>query len=66
VAPEREAWDYDVFVRRYNETARQRGGWDFDPTGREPEKLCGWYESSPLWSSLADFALTRYQLDQEI
>ncbi len=62
----REPWDYEVFIRRYNEIARERTGWDFDRSGPSAEKLRGWYESTTLWTSLSDFALTRFQLDQEI
>ena len=62
---EREPWDYEVFLRCYNAIARERSGWNFDPLGRDPEKLRGWYESA-VWDSIQDFALTRYQLDQEI
>ena len=62
---EREAWDFEAYVRCYTQIARQRGGWVFDPDGPSPEKLQGWYESV-LWESICDFALTRYQLDQEI
>jgi len=64
--PEREAWDYEAFIRCYNEVARQHCGWDFDRLGPSPEKLRGWYESTTLWSSLCDFARTRFQLDQQI
>ncbi len=66
VTPEREAWDYEAFARCYTDIARQRGGWEFDRGGPSPEKLQHWYESTTLWDSLCDFALTRYQLDQEI
>ena len=67
-APEREAWDYDVFVRHYNAFAHARGGWEYDfPTsGPSPEKLRGWYEPASIHDDLRDFALTRYQLDQEV
>ena len=64
--PERESWDYEQFVRHYNEIARERGGWNYDRDGPSPEKLQSWYDVGPIWSSLRDFALTRYQLDQEI
>ena len=65
--PEREAWDYEIFVRHYNERAHERGGWEYDfpRSGPSPEKLRGYYES-PIWDSLRDFALTRYELDQEV
>lgn len=62
---EREPWDHEAYARHYAEIARQRGGWQFDADGPSPEKLRGWYESV-LFDSLYDFALTRYQLDQEI
>ena len=63
---EREAWDFKAFVRHYNEIARERSGWEFDPGGPSPEKLRAWYEGTSLWSSLRDFANTRFQLDQEV
>ena len=64
--PEREAWDYEVYARCYTEIARERGGWEFDPGGPSSEKLQGWYELTSVWDSLRDFALTRFQLDQEL
>ena len=66
-AAEGEAWDYEAFVRHYNGFAHERGGWEYDfpRSGPSPEKLRGYYES-PIWDSVRDFALTRYQLDQEI
>ena len=63
----REAWDFEQFVRHYNEVAGERSGWMFDRGGAlTEEKLRGWYESTSLWSSLLDFAQTRFQLDQEV
>lgn len=61
-----EPWDYDAFVRHYNEIAREHGGWEFDPGGPSPTKLRGWYEVAGLWSSLRDFAHVRFELDQQI
>jgi hypothetical protein len=60
-----EPWDYEAFLRSYNAIARERGSWEFDPLGRGPEKLRGWYDTG-VWDSLYEFALTRFQLDQEI
>jgi len=62
---EREPWDHETFLRCYNAIARERGGWNFEPVGREPEKLRAWYEIG-IWDSIRDFALTRFQLDQEM
>ncbi len=64
-APPREAWDYDAFVRHYNEFAREFGGWNFDATGMSEEKLRGYYDSQ-LFDDLRDFARTRFQLDQQM
>ena len=64
--PEREPWDFEVFVRHYDEVARECSGWMFDRGGPTPEKLRGWYESTTLWTSLLDFARTRFQLDQQV
>lgn len=64
--PQREAWDYEAFVRHYNEIARERSGWEFDRAGPSPEKLQAWYEGAPIWSSLRDFARVRFELDQQI
>lgn len=61
-----EPWDYEAFVRHYNEFAREFSGYDFDPTGMPEEKLRGYYEAAPLWESPRDFAHTRFQLDQQI
>lgn len=61
----REPWNFALFVRHYNEIARERGGWIW-PDEISPEKLQGWYEPTTLWKDLRDFALTRYQMDQEI
>lgn len=66
VAGPREPWDYEAFVRCYDEIAREHGGWMFDRAGPGPEKLRGWYESTSLWLSLCDFARTRFQLDQQM
>ncbi|HET7699733.1 MAG TPA: hypothetical protein VFM06_02565 [Candidatus Limnocylindria bacterium] len=63
---EREAWDYDVFVRHYDEIASELGGWMFDREGPSPEKLREWYETAPIWETLRDFARTRFQLDQQM
>jgi hypothetical protein len=49
----REPWDFEAFVRYYNEIAREHSGWNFDPSGPSPEKLRAWYEDSTLWSSLS-------------
>lgn len=62
----REGWDYEAFVRAYNEIAREHGGWDFDRGGPTEAQLRGWYESTSLWTSLRDFARTRFQLDQQV
>lgn len=61
----REPWDYDLFVRHYNEIAKERGGWVW-PKEISAEKLQGWYVDGSIWAGLRDFALTRYQLDQEV
>ena len=63
-AGEKEVWGLEAFVRAYNAIAKERGGWVW-PGEISPEKLRAWYES-PIWDSLRDFAVTRYQLDQEI
>lgn len=42
-----EPWDYEAFVRHYNEFAREFSGYDFDPTGMPEEKLRGYYEAAP-------------------
>ena len=60
-----EPWNFELFVRHYNEIAKERGGWVW-PGEISAEKLQGWYGGAPLWDGLRDFALTRYQLDQEI
>ncbi len=65
-AAQREPWDFEVFVRHYNEIARDHSGWEFDRSGPSPEKLRAWYEATTLWSSLRDFARVRFQLDQQI
>jgi len=64
-AGEREVWNFEAFARAYNAIAKERGGWVW-PGEISPEKLRAWYGSPPIWNSLRDFALTRYQLDQEI
>jgi len=62
----REPWDYEAFVRCYDAIALERSGWKFDRSGPSPENLRGWYDSTGMWDSLCDFALTRFQLDQQI
>lgn len=64
--PAREAWDYEKFVRHYNEIASEYGGWMFDPGGPSPETLQAWYEGAPIWDSLRDFARIRFQFDQQM
>ena len=61
---DREPWNHDAFVRAYNEHAREFGGWQWDPGGPSEDKLREWYDSA-IWDSLADFARTRFQLDQQ-
>jgi len=63
--PPAEAWDYDAFVRHYDEIARERGGWVW-PGEISAEKLQGWYGVGSVWTGLRDFARSRYQLDQEL
>lgn len=61
-----EPWDFDAFVRHYDEIARESAGWRFDGSLPE-EKLRGWYEAAgTLWMSLRDFAKTRFDLDQRV
>ena len=60
-----EPWNFRLFVRHYNEIAKARGGWIW-PGEIRAKKLRGWYEEAGLWKRLRTFALTRYQLDQEI
>ncbi len=64
-AAPREPWDYVRFVAHYDEIARAKGGWVW-PGEIDAAKLQGWYVAGGLWSGLRDFALTRYQLDQEV
>ncbi len=65
--PEREAWDYEAFIRHYNDLAHKHGGWEFDRNGYTPEpKLRAWYEESALYDSLLDFARTRFELEQQV
>ena len=62
-----EPWDFQRFVRHYDDVAAARSGWRFDRGGALTEaKLRDWYESTTLWTSLLDFAQTRFQLDQEM
>ena len=61
----REPWDFDRFVAHYNEIARERGGWVW-PGEIAAEKLQGWYGSGAVWNGLREFALARYELDQEV
>jgi hypothetical protein len=63
--PPAEPWDFDVFVRHYNEIAKERGGWVW-PSEIGPDKLRSWYAGGSIWTDLRDFARTRYQLDQEV
>jgi hypothetical protein len=62
----REPWNFDAFVRHYNEIAAASSGWRFDGDISE-EKLREWYEGAgSLWDSLRDFAKTRFELDQRM
>ena len=61
-----EAWSFEEFVRAYDELAHEFGGWEFDRGGPTPEQLRAWYEAAPLWTSVRDFARTRFQLDQQV
>ncbi len=63
---EPEPWDYEAFVRHYNELARESGGYDFDRASMPEEKLRHYYESASIRESPRDFARTRFQLDQQI
>lgn len=62
----REPWDFGAFMRAYNGHADEFGGWHFDVDGVSQEELRRSYETTALWDSVADFARTRFQLDQQI
>jgi hypothetical protein len=61
---DREPWDFDAFVRAYNARADEFGGWHWDGSV-PPATLRKHYEGAPIWPTVREFALTRFQCDQE-
>ncbi len=61
----KEPWDFDAFVRYYNEIARERSGWNFEPKEDTNDALKQTYEGVNAYRSLREYAKHRFVYDQE-
>lgn len=61
---EKEPWDFEAFVRCYNERAREFGGWNYDRSSAATPLLQSWYEEMH-WKTIREFAEAHYMSEQQ-